>query len=87
MSKKPRRLLGRYIVSDPGVCHGKPTFLGTRIMVSQVLRQVAEGMPWEAIATEWRGDISDDAIAEAVSLARRVFDEHAVEYEMGSQSA
>jgi hypothetical protein len=28
-----RKRLGRYIVADPEICHGKPTFVGTRIMV------------------------------------------------------
>ena len=27
-----RKLLGRYIVTDPQICHGQPTFRGTRIM-------------------------------------------------------
>jgi len=78
--KKQRKLLGRYIVADPNICHGKPTFLGTRIMVAQVLRQVAKGMPWDAITAEWRGDVSKDAIAEAVELAQRIFEDHASEY-------
>jgi uncharacterized protein (DUF433 family) len=38
MAKKQRKLLGRYIVADPEICHRKPTFRGTRIMVSQVLK-------------------------------------------------
>jgi hypothetical protein len=25
------QLLGHYIVADPAICHGKPTFRGTRI--------------------------------------------------------
>ena len=58
-----------YIVADPEICHGKPTFRGTRIMVWQVLEQVASGMAWEAIIEEWRGSISREAIAEAVRLA------------------
>ena len=70
MSKKS---LGRYIFADPEVCHGKPTFKGTRILVEQVLRQVAKGLSWDAIVDQWRGDISIDAIAEAVDLARRSF--------------
>lgn len=49
--------LGRYIVADPTVCHGKPTFRGTRILVSQVLEQVATGMDWKAIEAEWRGRV------------------------------
>ncbi|MEW6381002.1 MAG: DUF433 domain-containing protein [bacterium] len=63
-----RKLFGRYIVSDPDICHGKPTFRG-RIMVSQVLKQVASGMAWEKIIGKWRGSITKDAIAEAIRLA------------------
>jgi uncharacterized protein (DUF433 family) len=73
-------LIGRYIVTDPKICHGKPTFRGTRIMVSQVLEQVASGMVWEAIIEEWRGSITKEAIAEAVRLASQAFIEHANEY-------
>lgn len=76
------RIMGRYIVADPQVCHGKPTFRGTRIMVSQVLEQVASGMAWEAITEEWRGAVSKDAIAEAVRLASQALIEHADEYEL-----
>jgi uncharacterized protein (DUF433 family) len=64
------RILGRYIVADPAICHGKPTFAGTRILVADVLEQVATGMDWEAIAEDWRGQVSSEAIAEAVRLAR-----------------
>jgi uncharacterized protein (DUF433 family) len=63
--QKAKKYLGRYVVVDPAICHGKPTFLGTRIMVAQVLKQVAKGMPWDAIAAEWRGSITTEAIAEA----------------------
>ncbi|RMH79628.1 MAG: DUF433 domain-containing protein [Calditrichaeota bacterium] len=75
-----RKLLGRYIVIDPEICHGKPTFLGTRIMVSQVLEQVASGMSWEAIIDEWRGSITKEAIAEAIRLAHQAFCEHSHEF-------
>src|SRR5712692_8356802 len=58
---KPKRLmLGRYIVADPKICHGKPTFRGTRIMVADVLEMVAGGMAWETIIEEWNGHINDD---------------------------
>ncbi len=66
-NKKPK-LLGRYIVADPRICHGKPTFRGTRIFVADVLEQVASGMAWEAIIEEWNGNITKKAIAEAVLL-------------------
>ncbi len=75
-----QKLIGRYIVSDPRVCHGKPTFRGTRIPVSQVLKQVAAGMAWKAIAGEWRGDVPKEAVGEAVRLASQAFVEHAQEY-------
>jgi uncharacterized protein (DUF433 family) len=81
MGKKPQpQLLGRYIVADPAICHGKPTFRGTRIMVADVLEQVAEGLAWETIIEEWRSRITHEAIAEAVSLARRALLEHVAEY-------
>ena len=38
------KLLGRYIVTDPNICHGQPTFRGTRIFVADVLDQVASVM-------------------------------------------
>ena len=62
--------LGRYVVADPAICHGAPTFRGTRILVADVLDQVARGMAWEAIIEEWRGALTQEAIAEAVRLAR-----------------
>ena len=71
-----QKLIGRYIVSDPRICHGKPTFRGTRILVSQVLEQVAAGMAWEIIAAEWRGDVPKKAIAEAARSAGQAFAEH-----------
>jgi uncharacterized protein (DUF433 family) len=74
------RQIGRYIVADPRICHGKLTFRGTRIFVSDVLEQVERGLPWDAIVEEWEGKVPQEAIAEAVRLARESFLEHAAEY-------
>jgi uncharacterized protein (DUF433 family) len=74
------QLLGRYIVADPRICHGKPTFRGTRVMVWQVLEMVAKGMAWETIVAEWDGRISREAIAEAVQLTSKSFVAHAREH-------
>jgi uncharacterized protein (DUF433 family) len=63
--QKPQ-LMGRYIVADPNICHGKPTFRGTRIMVWQVLEMVAQGKASGTIVEEWGGSITKEAIAEAV---------------------
>lgn len=69
---KTKRLeLGEHIVADPLICHGKPTFKGTRIMVWQVLNELAHGMSPAEIAKAWGGKITRPAIAESVSLARR----------------
>ena len=70
------KALGRFIVIDPRVCHGQPTFRGTRILVADVLDQVANGMAWEAISEVWRGAVSPEAIAESVRLARGVLVNH-----------
>lgn len=80
-----KKLVGRYIVTDPKVCHGKPTFRGTRILVADVLEQVAGGTAWESIVEEWRGSITHEAIAEAVRLASETFREHA--HELGLEPA
>jgi uncharacterized protein (DUF433 family) len=77
------KALGRYIVADPAICHGKPTFAGTRILVADVLEQLATGMAWEAIVDDWRGDITKEAIAEAVRLARDVLLAHERELVVG----
>jgi uncharacterized protein (DUF433 family) len=62
------KILGRFIVADPKVCHGQPTFRGTRIFVADVLEQVARGLDWETIIEEWHGSITHEAIAEAAHL-------------------
>jgi len=59
-------MIGRFVVADSEICHGQPTFRGTRILVADVLEQVAAGVAWETIVEDWRGDVSADAIAEAV---------------------
>lgn len=75
-TKVPRRPekrvdLGQYVVADPEICHGQPTFKGTRIMVWQVLDDVADGRSWEFICNKrWGGRIPLAAVAEAVRLAR-----------------
>ncbi len=73
------KAIGRYVVSDPAICHGKPVFRGTRILVADVLEQMANGMAWEAIIDEWRGMLTKEAIAEAVRLAREMLISHAPE--------
>jgi uncharacterized protein (DUF433 family) len=74
-----RKLIGRYIVADPNICQGKPTFRGTRIFVSDVLEQVASGMAWETVIEEWHNSITEEAIAEAVRLASQALPERVID--------
>ncbi len=69
-AKPEGEALGRYVVADPDICHGRLTFRGTRVFVAHVLEQIARGMSWMTIQAEWRHRIGRDAIAEAVLLAR-----------------
>jgi uncharacterized protein (DUF433 family) len=72
-----RKSLGRHVVVDSKICHGQPTFRGTRILVHDVLEEVAQGMAWESIEEQWRGAVSRPAIAEAVRLAGKALLEYA----------
>lgn len=36
-------VINKYIVADPQICHGKPTFKGTRVMVWQILEMLSSG--------------------------------------------
>jgi len=78
--RKARRMIGRFVVADPAICHGQPTFRGTRILVDDVLEQVAAGIAWETIVEEWRGNVSSEAIAAAVRLASQAFRDHSAQY-------
>ena len=41
--------INEYIVADSEICHGKPTFKGTRVMVWQILEMLKDGAPSEEI--------------------------------------
>ena len=81
------KILGRFIVADPKVCHGQPTFRGTRVFVADVLDQVARGLDWETIIEEWHGSITHEAIAEAVHLAAQALLKHADEFVVAATSS
>ena len=81
------RVIGRYIVSDAKICHGNPVFRGTRVLVSDVLEQVASGMAWESIIEEWNDSITKEAIREAVELASQALLRHKDEFILGPAAA
>ena len=61
------------ISMDPKVCHGKPCIRGTRIMVTVILDNLAEGLSPDAIVAEYPPLTLDDvrsAVAYAAALTR-----------------
>jgi uncharacterized protein (DUF433 family) len=76
----PPTVYGDYIVADPGICHGAPTFRGTRLFVADALEFVAAGLDWDTIVWELHGNIPREAIAESIRLASGSLREHASDY-------
>ena len=74
-SKPPRKRveLGKYIVADSGICHGKPTFKGSRVMVWQVLAGLHRGETVDEICAHWPHAVTPPAVAEAAQLASSMF--------------
>ena len=67
--------LGRFIVADPLICHGKPTFKGTRIMVWQLFEHLAMGEAPEDFPKHFPGRLTSAAVQEALELGRDFFAE------------
>ena len=58
----------RWIITDPKICHGKPVFKDTRVLVSDVLEMLAEGLSIDEILEEYP-QLSREMILEAIALA------------------
>ncbi len=58
----------KWIAVDPRICHGKPVFKGTRVLVSDVLEMLAEGMSVDEILEEYP-QLNREMILEALALA------------------
>jgi uncharacterized protein (DUF433 family) len=71
--KIKRTKLGRFIVADPAICHGKPTFKGTRVMVWQLFEHLALGEPLEDFPKNFPGRVSLEAVHEALELGEALF--------------
>ncbi len=61
--------LGKFVVSAPGVCRGRPTFKYTRIEVAGVLEWLAAGNPVNKLLAGYKGRVCHEAIQEAAALA------------------
>ena len=61
-------MLFAHIVSDPKVCHGKPCFKGTRILVSTILDSLAAGDSLDLLVREYP-PLKRENILEAIEYA------------------
>lgn len=66
-----------HITADPNICHGKPCFQGTRIMVSVVLDCLAADMSIESILTEYPS-LKKEAILAAFAYSSELAQERIV---------
>ena len=57
-----------YITVDPEVCHGKVCIKGTRVMVSVILDNLADGMTAEQIVAEYPS-VTLEAIRASIAYA------------------
>ncbi|MEM3503516.1 MAG: DUF433 domain-containing protein, partial [Nitrososphaeria archaeon] len=60
----------KYIVIDTEICHGKPTFKGTRIMVWQVSEMLKIGYSFEDIVKEFPS-LTVDHVKAALDFAAK----------------
>lgn len=60
--------INEHIVIDSDICHGKPTFNGTRVMVWQVLEMLENGAAVKEIIESFPG-LTPDAVKAALHYA------------------
>lgn len=58
---------------NPRVCNGRPVIRGTRIPVSVILEQIAEGDLWETVLANYP-ELAREDIQAAVLYARETLD-------------
>ena len=61
-------VINKYIIADPNICHGKPTFKGTRIMVWQILDLLKMGQTKKEIISDFP-DLKQEHIKAALDYA------------------
>jgi uncharacterized protein (DUF433 family) len=70
---------------DPRICHGKPCIKGTRVMVSVILDNLAEGESNESIMEGYR--ITREDIQAAIAFAADLAEERHIPLEPGVSDA
>jgi uncharacterized protein (DUF433 family) len=64
--------VSEYIVVDDEICHGKPTFKGTRILVSDIIELLATGLSIEEILKDYYPSLNENMIKEALNWAAKI---------------
>jgi len=54
---------------NPKVCNGRPIIKGTRIPISVILEQIAEGIPWDELLANYP-ELTREDIQAALLYAR-----------------
>jgi uncharacterized protein (DUF433 family) len=65
--------IGKHLAVDTRVCGGRLIFKGSRILVSDAIELTEAGYTPEAVAKQYRGLITPEAVREAKSLMVRGF--------------
>lgn len=66
------------ITADPAVCHGKPCFAGTRVLVSAVLDNLAAGLSAEQVVAQYPS-LTPPHVAAALGYAAELTRERTVD--------
>ncbi len=63
--------IGKHIVADTEICHGKLTFKGTRVLVGDIIELIAAGEAIEEILESYPA-ITKEMIREALEHAAKI---------------
>ena len=67
--------INEYIVIDSEICHGKPTFKGTRVMVWEVIDLLGAGITAEEILRDYFPQLTKEAILAALSYVSMIIED------------
>lgn len=72
--------ISEFVVADSEICHGKPTFKGTRVLVSDIVELVAAGESVERIIESYPS-LTKEMVRDALEYAAKlVSGEHYVKF-------
>ncbi|MYA21537.1 MAG: DUF433 domain-containing protein [Gemmatimonadetes bacterium] len=70
-------MMNEFIRVDPEICSGKPTIIGTRIMVKNILGMVAGGYAVDQIVEAYP-ELTQEMVQAALEYAAAIIDEEQV---------